>query len=817
MALSNATELADWGSGIGTGPLQIDNVNKRIGIGTTAPLALTDIFNQTGVTTTLLVRQVGDYDILRLEDEATPDITAAVVVKADGKVGIGTDDPQSKLQLVNPASNPKIRFDRADNFRNNWIGLDSADDFVIAADESDEGGASSIRFRIDASEKARLTSTGRLGIGTDSPSHSLDVIGNTQLYGTLIVGDNTDVSPSSSGTGQFRIDCLGYTGYIAADGTAMYVGHNAGSRDLIFQTDETDRVTIDSSGKVGIGTDDPQTLLHVDGTSNSDARITISRTGYLRNNWIGLEDDADNLAISVDEANAGADSSIRFRTDGTERVRIIGSSGYVGLGTEGNSSPTAALSIKQGAAGQHFLDVMGTATKQFGFYYDQGSWDEGIFRIDEFDVSGNATSRLSIYGKKIGIGTDLPNQDLEIVDTVPHVSLWDEDHNYRTSWWQSGNATVFEFDRDSTGGSPYFKIMSMGGEVIRIEDGGEVGINTSNPDKLLTISPDGGGTDVDCFKIKTQSGAFNIRVADTDATNPTWYLRSFGSEPLGFMQGTTLRGLFNEIGNFCVGTGAANDYSIDDDTNAKLQLTSTATPKMLLIRDDTSVVLDNWLGIIDFMSRDGGPARAARIGAIATGTHATDDNPTALVFQVCADGAGASAEAWRILDNSNFKPATDGVGIDFSKSQGGNATSSVLDDYEQGTFTPTFGGSSGDPTCTYDNQHGDYIKIGNQVTCMIRMRTDSVSGGSGNLRIEGLPYASWNNDNQGGGHIAYSAAWLGDKAPGTILMANNSTLGTLYHRKDGDEDYGAMTISDLNTGGNDNDIRMVWTYFTAAS
>ena len=102
MALSNATELADWGSGIGTGPLQIDNVNKRIGIGTTVPLAQVDIFNQTGVTTTLLVRQVGDYDILRLEDEATPDVSP-LIVKADGKIGIGTDSPTQELTLHSSA------------------------------------------------------------------------------------------------------------------------------------------------------------------------------------------------------------------------------------------------------------------------------------------------------------------------------------------------------------------------------------------------------------------------------------------------------------------------------------------------------------------------------------------------------------------------------------------------------------------------------------------------------------------------------------------------------------------------------------------
>ena len=54
-------------------------------------------------------------------------------------------------------------------------------------------------------------------------------------------------------------------------------------------------------------------------------------------------------------------------------------------------------------------DFRGTADKQFGFFYDQHSWNQATFRIDEFDSNGTATSRLTITdGGKIGIGNTLP-------------------------------------------------------------------------------------------------------------------------------------------------------------------------------------------------------------------------------------------------------------------------------------------------------------------------------------------------------------------------------------------------------------------------
>ena len=125
-------------------------------------------------------------------------------------------------------------------------------------------------------ERIRIESGGDVGIATDNPAAKLHVLGTSKLFGQVTVGADNDVSPNSSGAGQLRIDGNGYTGYIAIDGTAMYVGHNASARDLRFQTNETDRVTIDASGFVGIGTANPDRMVHIYEATNNNLLLLES-------------------------------------------------------------------------------------------------------------------------------------------------------------------------------------------------------------------------------------------------------------------------------------------------------------------------------------------------------------------------------------------------------------------------------------------------------------------------------------------------------------------------------------------------------------
>jgi hypothetical protein len=77
-----------------------------------------------------------------------------------------------------------------------------------------------------------------------------------------------------------------------------------------------------------------------------------------------------------------------------------------------------------------------------------------------------------------------------------------------------------------------------------------------------------------------------------------------------------------------------------------------------------------------------------------------------------------------------------------------------LDDYEEGTWTPTLTGGTTNPTVTYGQRNAAYTKIGNVVTLFFRFQTTAISGGSGTAQISGLPFAS-NDTYRNGGALGY--------------------------------------------------------------
>ena len=91
------------------------------------------------------------------------------------------------------------------------------------------------------------------------------------------------------------------------------------------------------------------------------------------------------------------------------------------------------------------------------------------------------------------------------------------------------------------------------------------------------------------------------------------------------------------------------------------------------------------------------------------------------------------------VDNITF---SNGNGIDFSASAGSGASSSILDDYEEGTWTPVLSGAT---TTTYTSQIGRYTKIGNLVYILFDIQINSVGDGS-TTTITGLPFSQSNND-----------------------------------------------------------------------
>jgi len=104
--------------------------------------------------------------------------------------------------------------------------------------------------------------------------------------------------------------------------------------------------------------------------------------------------------------------------------------------------------------------------------------------------------------------------------------------------------------------------------------------------------------------------------------------------------------------------------------------------------------------------------------------------------------AGRAISATQMTLTTGNLIVASGQGIDFSATPG-TGTSELLADYEEGTWTPTVTGSVSNPTITYSTAStgGLYTKIGNVVYFSFEVRWSAVSGGSGDVRIAGLPFA----------------------------------------------------------------------------
>lgn len=109
------------------------------------------------------------------------------------------------------------------------------------------------------------------------------------------------------------------------------------------------------------------------------------------------------------------------------------------------------------------------------------------------------------------------------------------------------------------------------------------------------------------------------------------------------------------------------------------------------------------------------------------------------------DTSGLAADA---VDNTILDLADDFAGMHF----GGTGSANQLDDYEEGTCTLTFGGSSSNPS-TPVTITASYKKIGKIVYCEFRFANVNLTGASGGVRITGWPFTA----SGGAAHGAYAA------------------------------------------------------------
>jgi hypothetical protein len=309
------------------------------------------------------------------------------------------------------------------------ISLDKIEEGNTSAEVIDTSSDGRFVVTTEGTERLRVTNTGLVGIGTNSPSNTAGFGQQVEIAGTL--------------------PCLTLNQNNAGFTTRKYsLAVNAGGAFGIWDnTPSAYRLYINTSGNVGIGTTSPSRQLDVNSTAIFDSNgngTTTSPSIAIGSTGVGL-------------SYIGS-QQLAFLTNSTERLRIT-SAGLVGIGT---SSPTELLAvsgaIKYGSTGY-------IADGDLGFIYTGSNNNtygtvigtkpgttystrrDFTVSLNPANGSGREVFRIEGQGGRVGIGTT-PDRTLTVNGIVKSAgrgtSFGYELPDWRIYNSSTGNALVFD-------------------------------------------------------------------------------------------------------------------------------------------------------------------------------------------------------------------------------------------------------------------------------------------------------------------------------------------------------------------------------------
>jgi len=159
----------------------------------------------------------------------------------------------------------------------------------------------------------------------------------------------------------------------------------------------------------------------------------------------------------------------------------------------------------------------------------------------------------------------------------------------------------------------------------------------------------------------------------------------------------------------------------------------------------------------------------------------------------------------KIKLSDNLVIGTSGKGVDFSATAG-TGTSELLNDYEEGTWTPSLGGNT-----TYNSRDGNYIKIGKMVYVEGQINVNSIGTGSTYL-VSGLPFTSATQVAARGGLYVNSFYNTANLVTYLALYINSAATTAVFQATA----TAATSVSTIGIFGNSTDVYFSGCYYAAS-
>jgi hypothetical protein len=439
----------------GTGRLFVD-ASGRVGIGTSSPnyelhvnasdatnfIQLTNSGTGTGASDGFLFYNNGVNATISNQESGYLALETAGLerlrITSAGLVGLGTSAPDTILHTaVSQAGSAAVNIFKAQatNTTNNVItrldlsaepALGTASVLRFSAITGNAADSSNMAFNIRnagaSTEVLRISSLGRVGIGTTAPQHRLQVSGGSLCVDGFSDSANAYISlregfsPSAAGGSGFRaIDHSGAN----ADGLGCY-----GADGISFYTFATERARIDSSGRLLVGTSASRNvgstvgrIVQIEGTSATTTGLTITRNSADTTGTVitlGKSRSASNGGSTVLLANdsvgalqfAGADgtdletvaASISCDVDGTPGSNDMPGRLVFSTTADGSATPTERMRID--SSGKLLVGTSSARANFFNSTSSTGLQLEGAGNTRRISVVGNSGTATVILGRE---------------------------------------------------------------------------------------------------------------------------------------------------------------------------------------------------------------------------------------------------------------------------------------------------------------------------------------------------------------------------------------------------------------------------------
>jgi hypothetical protein len=694
----------------------------------------------------------GTHIFLRGAAQAAGTITPteSMRITSTGAVGIGTTNPNTKLQVsgsvsiggynavysgtnvsslnITAISYPVLAF----YYGTTLAGTTTANSLGLTLNAP---ASKYISFEPGDSEKMRITSAGNVGIGTTSPSQKLTInngssTGAGAVYPIRLSGGTMTSVGDSTGLLFIQRDANDdYGAYIRLYTTQANPQYLNPRLEFGVQTTDTNvlgsvvtRMVITGDGDVGIGTTSPTAqsnyrFLQVNGTNSAviETMVGGSRIG-------GFDSSASALYVG----SIGSYPVI-FRTAVAEKMRIA-TDGNVGIGT---SSPAELLDIAASAdnsavAGPKVNFKKGSVTKAAigigGNYLGQSTnTNDLIFRNDDgnilFGFSGAEKMRIT-SGGYVGIGTSTTTSGLQIQTEGTNTTSGSFLFVRSTNASFGGGAIGVGYQFAAPVGNNYYP--------FRIRAGTTNAIFLVNSAGVVYA---GDTTGAVAYGNHDPYYAFN---QDTN-TGMDWA----AADTLTFKTGGTERMRITSVGNVGIGTtspSATLTVITSNNTGSRIQLGTVSTSTFM----DANKVNDFMVLTAPFGNNPASVSNAgAKWGIKMNGSidNINTKGKAACIYAVSEDGAGFNRTVGMALHTSGFDlDSTERVRINSSGNVGIGTTSPVNKLHVSGSSTNLPLKLEG----LTSNATGYFLTVDN-TTGVVYKSTGGANGTSGTSGANGSP------------------------------------------------------------------------------